>query len=273
LPVNKALSVREQDRDDLDLLMDAAAEAGQLALTFFGKDPKTWFKDNKSPVSEADLAVDTLLGKRLQAARPDYGWLSEESADDKTRLDAARTFVVDPIDGTRAFLAGGEEWTVALAVVEAGRAVASVVFCPVRDETFGALAGGGAWLNGERLCTSSRTDIAGARLSGPYSIAANKQVIAAGFERTENIRSLAYRLALVAANRVDIAVARKGPSDWDLAAADLLVQEAGGELTDLAGHRCRYNQPETRHPALIAGPGTLIGPARAVISGIVGANQ
>jgi len=272
LPGNETLSARDQDRDDLNLLMGAAAEAGELALSFFGGDPKTWFKDNKSPVSEADLAVDALLGQKLRAARNDYGWLSEETADDKTRLDAKRTFVVDPIDGTRAFLAGGEEWTVALAVVEKGRAVASVVFCPVRNETFSAVSGGGAWLNGERLRTSSRTEVPGARLSGPYSIAANKNVIAAGFERTENIRSLAYRLALVAAGRVDIAVARKGPSDWDLAAADLLVQEAGGELTDLAGHRCRYNQPETRHPALIAGPSTLIGSARTVISGIVGSS-
>ncbi|GGB52423.1 3'(2'),5'-bisphosphate nucleotidase CysQ [Roseibium aquae] len=258
-----------ENQADLDLLVSAAREAGKLAMSYYGQDPKTWFKGNKSPVSEADMAVDQMLARTLRSERPAYGWLSEETADDKSRLAARRTFVADPIDGTRAFLAGGDEWTIALAVVDAGRPVSAAVFCPVREEMFCAVEHGGATLNGVPVQASSQVSVAGARLSGPHSVVANKQIAAAGFERTDNIRSLAYRLALVAAGRVDVAVARSGPSDWDLAAADLLVQEAGGALTDLVGRQRLYNQPETRHPALVAGPRNLLDAARTVISGIV----
>ena len=152
--------------DDLVLLEDAARQAGDIALSFFGGDPRTWFKDNKSPVSEADLEVDGYLAEVLRTARPGYGWLSEESADSEERLARPRTFIVDPIDGTRAFLAGGDEWTVALAVVDNGRPVAGVVFCPVRKELFSAVAGHGATLNGERMTVSGHTAVKGARPVG-----------------------------------------------------------------------------------------------------------
>jgi len=255
---------------DLSLLEEAAREAGELALGFFGREPETWFKDNKSPVSEADMAVDRFLGEKLLAARSNYGWLSEETADDKSRLGAERVFVVDPIDGTRAFLAGGEEWTISIAVVEDGRPVAGAVFCPVRKELFLAEAGMGAHLNESELKVAQRSEIAGANLTGPHSIVSNRDVLAAGFVRTDNIRSLAYRIALVAAARVDAAAARANAHDWDLAAADLLVQEAGGRLTDLAGTPIRYNRDSTRHPALIAAPAALHDPARLVIAGAIG---
>jgi myo-inositol-1(or 4)-monophosphatase len=152
---------------DLKLLEDAALEAGELALTFFGRDPETWFKGNKSPVSEADIAVDRFLGETLRAARPDYGWLSEETADDPIRLQHDRVFIVDPIDGTRAFLAGGDEWTVSVAVVDKGRPVAGAVYCPRRKEMFLAAKGGGASLNKDEITVSDRTETAGALLTGP----------------------------------------------------------------------------------------------------------
>lgn len=255
---------------DLRLLEDAAHKAGELALSYFGCDPETWFKgNNRSPVSEADLAVDRLLAEELRGARPDYGWLSEETADDKSRLGCERTFIVDPIDGTRAFLAGGDEWTVSLAVVEQGRPTAGVVFCPRRNELFAARAGGGTTLNGEKISVSPKQSVEGATLSGPHSIVANKDVMAAGFSGTEILRSLAYRLAIVAAGRVDVGAARGGPSDWDLAAADLLVQEAGGRLTDLSGRNLVYNRTKTGHPGLIAAPEALIEPVRAVLGEMI----
>lgn len=271
MPENDLLDLSAAHRRDIDLLEHAAREAGDLALSYFGKDPETWFKDNKSPVSEADMAVDRFLADRLRTERSAYGWLSEETVDNSERLDCARVFIVDPIDGTRAFLAGGEEWTVALAVVEAGRPIAAAVFCPVRDEMFLAVSGGGATLNGAAVKVSDQVQNAGARLSGPHSISANRDVLGHGFERTEPIRSLAYRIALVAAGRVDVAVARHGPSDWDLAAADLLVQEAGGRLTDMAGEVLTYNRVGTRHPALIAASEGLLDPAREAIAGVIGA--
>lgn len=269
------MQVNEPERvfdnaSDLDLLKEAAEEAGRIALSFFQKDPRTWFKNNKSPVSEADLEVDGYLSGVLGSVRPEYGWLSEESADNSLRLSCRRTFVVDPIDGTRSFLAGGDEWTIAAAVVEDGRPAAAVVFCPVRKEMFTAVRGGGAFLNDVPISVSQRRGIEGASMAGPHSIVTNKQVLAAGLQRADALRSLAYRLAIVAAGRVDVAAARASANDWDLAAADLLVQEAGGRLTDLAGQTLRYNKAETRHPDLIAAPAGLIDPVRKVIKEAVG---
>ncbi len=270
MPETETHTPLETNLNDLALLEDAARQAGKIALSYFGRDPQTWFKDNKSPVSEADLKVDGFLADTLCHARPDYGWLSEETADSAERLSRPRVFIIDPIDGTRAFLAGGDEWTISLAVVDEGRPVAAALFCPVREEMFLAHSGGGTSLDGKPLSGSHQTAIRGARLSGPHSIVANRDIIAAGFQRTPNIRSLAYRLALVAAGRVDVAAARKGASDWDLAAADLLVQEAGGQLTDLAGRPLSYNRPQTRHPSLIAATRSLIGPVCDVVASATG---
>jgi len=258
--------------DDLRLLETAARQAGSLALSYFGRNPESWFKGKPgvSPVSEADLAVDKMLADTLRRARPGYGWLSEETADDRSRLDHDRVFIVDPIDGTRAFLAGGDEWTVSVAVVAAGRPFAGAVFCPVREEMFLARSGGGAWLNGRKLEVSDQPSVSGATLTGPHSIVANADVLSAGFVATDILRSLAYRLVTVAAGRVDVGTARGGPSDWDLAAADLLVQEAGGKLTDLSGRLLTYNRAKTGHPALIAAPQALIGPVRDVLKGVIG---
>ena len=254
---------------DLALLEAAAHQAGELALGYFGQGLETWFKGNKSPVSEADIAVDRFLANRLLSERPDYGWLSEETADDRSRLNCRRVFIVDPIDGTRAFLSGGEEWTISVAVVEGGRPVAGAVYCPIRNEMFTAHAGGGAYLNGNAIQVSSRRDVSGATLTGPHSIVSNTDVLAAGFQKTEILRSLAYRLVVVAAGRIDVGTARGGPSDWDLAAADLVVQESGGALIDVDGRVLTYNRPRTGHPALIAASTGLIGPVRAVLGDIL----
>lgn len=238
-------------------------------MSFFGREPRSWFKDNKSPVSEADMAVDAHLADVLRTARPDYGWLSEETVDSPDRLSRERTFIVDPIDGTRAFLLGGEEWTVSLAVAEAGRPVAAALLCPVRGEMFLAAAGEGATLNGTRMAVSEHHKLAGARLSGPHSVTANAGVRAMGFQTEPGIRSLAYRIAMVAANRLEVAAARAFANDWDLAAADLLVQEAGGRLTDLDGQDVTYNRATTRHPALIAAPGQLVPAVCGALKGVV----
>ena len=136
---------------DLALLTAAALAAGALALGFFGRDQRTWMKDGNSIVGEADMAVDRLLADILRAARPDYGWLSEETADTPERLGRGRVFVVDPIDGTRAFIAGRAQWAVSLAVVEDGRPVVAVLAMPALAETLHAVAGGGAWRLTERL--------------------------------------------------------------------------------------------------------------------------
>ena len=127
------------------------AEAGRIAMRFFRQRPEVWMKAGSSPVSEADYAVDRFLRETLLAARPHYGWLSEETADSGSRLSARRTFVVDPIDGTRGFLEGRDIWCVSAAVVENGRPLAGVLEVPARQETYTALPGRGAFKNGARI--------------------------------------------------------------------------------------------------------------------------
>ena len=143
----------EADRhaDDLAVLLEAAAEAGAIAMRYFRRSPEVWMKKGSSPVSEADYAADTYLRETLTAARPAYGWLSEETADTAARHAAKRLFVVDPIDGTRGFLEGGSQWCVSVAIVEAGRPIVGVLQCPARKERFWAVAGEGAFLDGARL--------------------------------------------------------------------------------------------------------------------------
>jgi myo-inositol-1(or 4)-monophosphatase len=238
--------------DDLLLLRQAAERAGALAMTFFGKSPNAWAKAGGSVVTEADLAVDAFLRDALIAERPDYGWLSEETADDLQRMRRERVFVVDPIDGTRAFVAGDERWCVSLAIVEEGRPVAAALGAPALGELFSATIGGGAWIEGTRLVVSEKTELHGAKLAGPRGWLKTDAILSLGAELQPHIPALAYRIASVAKGGIDAAIASPRANDWDLAASDLLVHEAGGRLTELDGSVPRYNLEIPRHGALAA---------------------
>jgi len=242
----------DADVEDLALIAAAAEAAGRIALAFFGNQPRAWTKGADSPVTEADIASDRYLHETLLAARPGYGWLSEETADTPDRLTRERVFIVDPIDGTRGFMAGSLDWCVSVAVVEQGRPVAGVLSVPARGELFEATLGGGARLNGRPLHAFAPEAGAVLRFAGPMRH--HRALTGAGFALGERrvTPSLAYRLALVAAGRLDIATASADARDWDLAAADLLVHEAGGTLHDAAGLPVRYNRPDPRHGALVA---------------------
>jgi len=242
--------------DDLALLREVVLEAGALAMTYFRADPKTWTKTAGDPVTEADIAVDTLLRERLTGARPGYGWLSEETEDTTERLACRHVWIVDPIDGTRAFIEGRPEFTVAAAMVEDGRPKAGVVFNPATDEFYDALAGAGAWLNGAPIAVTRRTGFDGAKL-----LASSRMVRRAIDKLTtapvtfDAVNSIAYRLALVAAGRFDATFSLAAKSDWDIAAADLILTEAGGMLSDVAGQPFVYNSRRARLPSILgAGP-------------------
>jgi myo-inositol-1(or 4)-monophosphatase len=244
---------------DLDLLQRAAHEAGALAMTYFRRNPAVWAKEGGSPVSEADMAVDALLRTRLLVERPSYGWLSEEALDDRSRRERPLVFVVDPIDGTRGFLRGDERWCVSIAIVAAGRPVVAALVAPARGEIFTAVAGHGAWLNGERLAVSPLAGLGGARIAGPLGWLRTRAVSRTGAAPEPHVPSLAYRFAMVAAARLDAAIASPRASDWDVAAADLIVHEAGGRFTGLDGAPPSYDREETRHGALVAA-NPVIGP-------------
>jgi len=252
---------------DLDLLRKAAREAGSIAMRYFGKSPQVWMKGGTSPVTEADYAADTYLRETLLAARPDYGWLSEETADDPSRLLASRTFVVDPIDGTRGFLQGLDTWCVSVAVVEGGRPIVGVLDCPARQETYLALPGRGAFLNESRIAVGKprpRMEIA-----GPKPLIDRLPASWRGrLTRAPHIPSLAYRLAMVARGTLDATFVKPNAHDWDLAAADLILREAGGSLITRNGNAPAYGAVAIRHGALAAGSADLFQAMAGVIAEI-----
>jgi myo-inositol-1(or 4)-monophosphatase len=235
-----------------DRLAAAVREAGAMAMRTFRGELKSWTKGaSSSPVSEADIAVDALLRERLFAIRA-AGWLSEETEDDPARLQATDVWVVDPIDGTRAYLAGLPEWTISTALVRAARPVIAALYAPVTDEMFLATAGGGATLNGAPIKASAGAALAGARFSGAKRRLDSLAAVEPGIEVRPRVPSLALRLARVAAGALDGTFTAPNSHDWDLAAADLLVHEAGGALTTLTGQALIYNQPRPVHGALVA---------------------
>ena len=228
----------------------AVREAGALALKSFRAPIKSWFKQGDSPVSEVDLAVDALLRGRLDAAGLACGWLSEETEDDRERLSAELVWIVDPIDGTRGFLAGLPDWSISVALAEAGRPILAALYAPVTEELFLACAGGGATHNGSPIVASEGEALAGARVAGPDRRLG--RLAPFGIVAEPKVHSLALRIARVAQGRLDLALAGPNSHDWDLAAADLLVHEACGALTTLGGETLRYNQPDPTHGALFA---------------------
>lgn len=259
--------------DDLKLLKSAAVHAGIIALGFFRTELRTWTKNVTSPVSEADIAVDHFLIGALRGARPDYGWLSEETADSPARLDSERVFIVDPIDGTRGFIKGEDSWTISLAVVEAGRPIAGVVYAPVRDEMYMAGLGLGAHRNGVPMRTEGP---ASPNPIIPAPAAVHKELAALGLNHTEGpaYPSLAYRLVQVAAGTLDAAVARRGAQDWDIAGADIILTEAGARLEDVCLGTPVYNGPDTRHAALAAtADASLLSPLRDALRVVYGCPQ
>ncbi|MGC1236336.1 MAG: 3'(2'),5'-bisphosphate nucleotidase CysQ [Xanthobacteraceae bacterium] len=231
----------------------AVRDAGSLALSMFGKPIKQWTKGpSSSPVSEADIAVDALLRERLTGGGDTFAWLSEESADDDARLAARYVWVVDPIDGTRAYIAGQPDWAISAALVEGSRPIAACLYAPALDEFFAARTGSGSTLNGGAIAATPGADLNGIRVAGPQKFLERLSSIMPPFTKLPRGHSLALRLVRVAQGACDAAFAGGNSHDWDLAAADLLVHEAGGALTPLAGGAIAYNRAVPRHGMLVA---------------------
>ena len=227
-------------------------EAGALALSLFRTELKNWIKGVSSPVSEADIAVNDLVEQRLRSATPDYGWLSEESVDDEERLEKRLVWIVDPIDGTRAYLAGREDWCVSVALVENAAPLLAAVFAPASDEFFFAGRGQGATLNDIRVRATSGTAMDFSRVAGPKPLVERLKASPGDITLYPRIGSLALRLCRVAEGRIDAAFAGGQSRDWDLAAANLIVQEADGNMTALSGETILYNRREVAHGVLVA---------------------
>lgn len=242
--------------------MEAAQRAGDLALEFFRPGARTTaeilHKAGGSPVTEADLLVDRFLKQRLGALVPEAGWLSEETEDSAARLSKDLVLVVDPIDGTRGFARGDRSWAIAVALVQGRRPLLGVVHAPALAETYVAVKGGGARLNGRLIHVSKLPALeAGAKVAAPATLAEDLRRAGLQFELQPRIPSLAMRIAAVASGALDAGFASENSNDWDIAAADVILDEAGGRLASLDGCAIVYNRSETRHGVLTAAPAQI----------------
>ena len=243
---------------DLDLISAAALEAGRIALDYRARGLDVRSKPGGSPVTDGDLAVDAFLMGALMAARPDYGWLSEETPDTPDRLGHKRVFIVDPIDGTSAYMGDKPWFAIAIAVVEDGRPLAGVVHAPALDEHYTAAVGGGARRNGELIHASATRVLEDATMAGDAKLFASPRWGEPWpAMRIAQRNALAYRMAVVAAGEFDAAVSMGWKNDWDVAAGDLIAREAGALCTDPQGHRLVFNSPRARNPGLVCAAAAL----------------
>jgi myo-inositol-1(or 4)-monophosphatase len=248
-------------QEDLALLRDAALSVGPLLRAKFGAEYEIWSKGAQGPVTEVDLAVDRMLREFLTAARPDYGWLSEETADNPARLSRRTVFVVDPIDGTRAFIKRKPEFCTVLSVVHDGQPRAGVVYNPILEDLYEAASGHGARLNGERVSVSETGAIEDCRMLGPEELFTSKRWPTPWpqMQRSQK-NALAYRIALVGSGEYDAAVSLGFKNEWDIAAATCILREAGGRISDPWNGELVFNRPDPRATPGVVAAGPALHP-------------
>lgn len=241
---------------DTAMLVEAAEAAGEIAMKYWKTNVRQYEKDDGAgPVTVADLEINEMLAATIQPARPDYGWLSEESEDGTERLSSERLFIVDPIDGTRAFIAGEKGFSVALAIAEQGRVTSAAIHLPARGETFAATLGHGTTKNGESVSVTSAEDLARSTI-----LAARVQMLPERWPGgvpplDRHFRSsLAWRLSLVAEGRFDCMATFRRSWEWDIAAGALIAAEAGAIVTDGDGAELRFNNPDAKTEGVVAAP-------------------
>jgi myo-inositol-1(or 4)-monophosphatase len=244
---------------DLALLTEAAREAGRIALRYWRRDPKVWDKGGEhGPVTEADLAVNDMLKARLLAARPDYGWLSEETPDTAERLAVDTVFIIDPIDGTRAFVAGEETFAHSLAVAHKGQVIAGVVYLPALDRIYTASEASAPLKDGQPIAVSTRDVLTDANILTTKPNLAPERWPGGVPDIQRSFRaSLAYRLCLAAEGRFDGMITLRDAWEWDIAAGSLIAQRAGAAVTDRTGAELRFNSPSALAAGVLALPPKL----------------
>jgi myo-inositol-1(or 4)-monophosphatase len=244
---------------DRERLEHICREAAAMALRQWpggGHALESWEKVPGSPVCTADLAVDAFLRRELGRLLPAAGWLSEETADDPARLARDLIWLVDPVDGTRDFIAGRAGWAVSVALISAGKPLIGMLFAPARDEEWIAMAGQGAWLNGRPLQASTRTELPGARVPARSLPMEDRDLVT-----VERPNSIALRIAMVADDRADLVATLRWGYEWDIAAAALIAREAGAAVTDAFGKPLVYNKRDPRAFGLLVSAPAIHGAA------------
>ena len=240
---------------DLPLIAAAAREAGAVAMRFWKANPQVWEKPGLGPVTEADLAVNDLLAERLRRARPGYGWLSEETPDDAARLACERVFILDPIDGTRAFIAGEKHFAISIAVAERGRVVAGAIYLPALDRLYTAAENDPALCNGTAINCASRTGLSGSTLLMSKGFLEPDHWHTPPTDLKRSIRSsIAYRLCLIAEGSFDGMISTRDAWEWDIAAGSLIAERAGAAVSDKHGRALRFNSPGAKTAGIFTAP-------------------
>lgn len=229
------------DRSHLQAIVREAGRIAHARWPGAGHALHSWDKSPGDPVSEADLEVDRFLKRELTRLLPSAAWLSEETADDKLRTASGLIWLVDPIDGTRDFVAGRTGWAVSVALVSAGRPLFGMLAAPARGEEWVAVAGQGGTLNDAPIRASQRKQFAGARVPTIALPREDSDLVA-----VEQPNSIALRIAMVADDRADLVATVRWGFEWDIAAATLIAREAGAEVTDAFGAPLAYNKHDPR---------------------------
>lgn len=242
--------------DDAKLIQSVAKEAGRIALSYFQKtDLHQWSKSDDTPVCEGDLAVDEFLRTTLMQNRPGYGWLSEETEDHAERMRCGRLWIVDPIDGTHAFIKGGDDWCVSIALIEDMKPILGAIYVPMNDDFYFARLGAGAFVNGQKISVNDKSHIEDALMMGKSEDFKSKSLWPVPWPETMQAspaNSIALRIARVACGCADICVTLRPKNDWDVAAADLILHEAGGKITTGDGQSFIYNRAKPLHDHIVA---------------------
>jgi myo-inositol-1(or 4)-monophosphatase len=244
---------------ELAVAKDAARMAGQILRRFYKRGGyHIGSKGRDNPVTEADLQADRALREMLGGAFPDYGWLSEETADDRVRLRRSRAWIVDPLDGTKEFIKGIPEFCVAIGLVEDGVPILGVSYNPIRREMFWGVRGAGCHLNSRRVhVTRTRALRRATVLASRSETARGEWQVFHGKLIVSPTGSVAYKLAMVAAGKGDATFTRSPKNEWDIASGAALILAAGGAISDIRGREIRFNQRHVTLEGLIADNGLI----------------
>lgn len=254
---------------ELKVAKTAAHEAGRAILRIAAKSYKTARRADRTVLTAADLEADRILKERLLGAFSDYGWLSEETADDQNRLNADRVWIVDPMDGTREFVMHNPEFVVSVALVDYGHPVLGVIYNPSTDDCYEAVTGCGTKLNGRPVFCDHV-------LEGKPKVEVSRSDIEKGrfaaFDGLLELRpcgSIAYKMARLAAGKADATLSVTPKNEWDIAAGIILITEAGGRVTDLSGRPYMLNRPRTLVNGVIAAGQNVYNTIKEMVDSVV----
>ena len=233
-------------------LKNVILEAGEIAKKF-KKKISVNYKSKNQPVTNADIQIDRFLKLFFKEKTPEYGWVSEESEDNKSRFNSDYFWCLDPIDGTRSYINGKPEYTISLALIKGNSPIMGIILNPETEELFFAIKDKGAYCNDKKINVRKNIKLS----SSVYGISSSesKDIERYDFFNKKNIvkmGSIAYKIALVAKGKIDIALSFTKKNDWDVAASGLILEEAGGVLKDMSGKNITYNTKKMKIDSVIA---------------------